>query len=207
MSKGDNRPDIKRVIELHDFLLKFQAIDRRIHLKKDGKQQRENDVEHSYFLAMMTWFLAEYFPELDKNRAIQFAMVHDLVEIYAGDTYIFADKKQLESKKQREHDAFRRIEKEWLDFSDMSRTIAEYEKLDSEEAKFVYSLDKLMPVIMNVLNDGHTWKQEKITLQQLHEQKKTKAKYSTKIEPYYQQLYELMLENQHLFGDKLSDKS
>ncbi len=199
MKDKRTKPNIERLIEFQSFLLKFQAIDRVIHVKKNDKQKQENDVEHSYSLAMMGWFLANYFPEIDRDKVIRFALVHDLVEVYAGDTYIFADKEHLQSKKKREHEALEKIQAEWPDFFDMHDHIQEYEKMNSDEAKFVYSLDKILPVMLNLLNDGYTWKTEKITLEQLHEQKKDKATSSKIISPYYERLYELMIENRHLF--------
>jgi hypothetical protein len=70
------------------------------------------------------------------------------------------------------------------------------------EPLFVYALDKIIPIILNVLNDGYTWKLEKITLEQLHGNKADKASVSPEIRPYYDQLYELMRENLHWFSMK-----
>lgn len=200
MKDKRTKPSIERLLEFQDFILKFQAIDRVIHVKKDEKQKQENDVEHSYSLAMMGWFLADYFPELDKDKVIRFALVHDLVEIHAGDTYIFADKEHLNSKKKREHEALKQIQSEWADFNDMHEHIQDYEEMNSDEAKFIYSLDKIMPIMLNLLNDGYTWKTEGITLELLHEQKKNKATLSKDIKPYYDQIYKLMTVNKHLFN-------
>lgn len=197
MSK--NIPDIQRVIDFQAFLLQFRSVERVIHQKHKDAQVHENDVEHSYSLAMIAWFLAGNFPELDKNRLIQYALVHDLVEVYAGDTYIFADKALLESKQQREQEALEKIAAEWTDFPDMTLTIEKYETMSDPEAKFIYALDKITPIMMNVINNGYTWQNEAIDLEQLHANKVGKVSRSPEIESYYKQLYDFLKANQHLF--------
>jgi putative hydrolase of HD superfamily len=75
----------------------------------NGKYIQENDTEHSYNLAMTAWYLAAYFPELDKNKLIRYALVHDLVEIHAGDTFAFGDAKHIASKSEREAAALNQL--------------------------------------------------------------------------------------------------
>jgi 5'-deoxynucleotidase YfbR-like HD superfamily hydrolase len=191
------KPDINRLIQLHRLLLDFQAIERITHVP--GKFEQENDTEHSYNLAISAWYLAEYFPQLDKDRVIRFALVHDLVEIHAGDTYIYADQATIDSKKEREHAALIQLEKDWPDFPDMIKEIKEYEAKDSEEAKFVYALDKIMPIMLIFIGGGYSWRKEHVTLEQLHQTKQAKVALSPAIKPYYDQLYKLLLRHGHYF--------
>jgi 5'-deoxynucleotidase YfbR-like HD superfamily hydrolase len=93
------KPDIQRLIEFQTFLLKFQKIERSIALPGPG-EHKENDVEHSYFLAMAAWYLAPHFPQIDRDKAIRYALVYDLVETYAGDTNAFGTIDALSSWKQ-----------------------------------------------------------------------------------------------------------
>lgn len=185
-------PDYVRVLELQKFLLQFQSVDRQIHFKRGQNQTLENDVEHSYFLAIAGWFISESIPELDQSKVIKLALVHDLVEVYAGDTYIFADDEMLASKQEREEEALQRIKKEWKDFPDMWECIEHYEKRDSKEAKFVYVLDKLMPTMLNVINDGYTWKHEKMSYEKIHKHKKDKLQHFPEFEQYYKKINEFM---------------
>jgi 5'-deoxynucleotidase YfbR-like HD superfamily hydrolase len=70
------KPDIHRLIELQKLLLQFQSIERVVHVPDNFEY--ENDTEHSYNLTITAWFLAQYFPHLDRDKVIRFALVHDL---------------------------------------------------------------------------------------------------------------------------------
>ena len=199
--KSDERPSIDRLIELQKFLNNFHAIERVIHLSKDS-ERRENDTEHSYTLAMLTWYLAQYFPELDTNTCIRMALVHDLVEIYAGDTFTFGDKAMLASKAERELRALEKIEKEWPDFKELTKDIREYEALNTPESCFVYALDKLVPVIVIYLGGGKTWHDYSITLEDLRNNKKDKIAKSPQSVYYFESLFEILEKVPHYFPAK-----
>ena len=188
-----DQADIHRLIELQRLLLSFSQVDRRTHRQHAGEFINENDTEHSYNLAMTAWFLAQWFPELDKNRLIQYSLVHDLVEIHAGDTYIYASQEELSSKEQREADALLKLESDWADFDDMNETIHAYERRLDAESKFIYALDKIMPIMLIYIHDGYTWEKEGVTTNMLHEAKIEKVKLSPEVLPYFEQLYELLL--------------
>jgi putative hydrolase of HD superfamily len=194
------QPELQRLLDLQTFLQKFHYIDRVVH-HPGSKTRLETDTEHTFSLVMMAWFLAPYFPKLNTDKIIKFALVHDLVEIYAGDTYVYADQALLDSKKQREHEALERIETEWPDFSDMTKTIRTYEKLDSPESRFVYALDKVMPPFMIFLGEGYTWHQEKVTLNKLVDSKSQKVALSPEINDYFKKLVKLLKANQQYFAD------
>jgi putative hydrolase of HD superfamily len=193
-------PSLQRLIEFNELLNQFAAIERIVHIKRHDEYVLESDTEHSYNLAMSAWFLAGYFPELDKDKVIRTALVHDLVEVYAGDTYVFADQSQLDSKKEREALALKRLTAEWTDFAEYIAELTAYEERLSAEAKFVYALDKIMPIIQIYLHDGHTWQKEGTDLARLHANKRDKVTVSPQIQPYYDELYELLTEHGHLFA-------
>lgn len=186
------KPSIDRILDLQKLLLQFSQIDRRVHRKHKDEHIHETDTEHSYNLAMTAWFLSSHFPKLDQALLIRLALVHDLVEVHAGDTYVYADAATLASKAQREAEALQQLEADWSDFPDMLEHIKSYENKDSEEAKFIYALDKIMPMMQIFLNDGHTWKQEGITLRQLNDIKVDKISLSPAIATYYEQLYSIL---------------
>lgn len=187
------KADIHRLIELQRLLLSFSQVDRRTHRQHVGEFIHENDTEHSYNLAMSAWFLAQWFPELNKDLLIQYSLVHDLVEIHAGDTYIYGTEAELSSKEQREADALVKLESEWNDFKDMNETIHAYEHRLDAESKFVYALDKIMPIMLIYIHDGYTWDKEGVTVDMLHKAKIEKVKVSPEVQPYFEQLHELLL--------------
>jgi putative hydrolase of HD superfamily len=152
------KPDAKRAISFTELLHAFQLVERVAHVPQ--KNRWGNDVEHSYLLAMLAWYLADSLDlHLDRDRILRYALTHDLVEIYAGDTYIFTtDKKEKETKHQREEESRVRIKKEFPEFKDLHSAIEEYESRNDKESAFVYAVDKLIPVITNYIQDGRTWK-------------------------------------------------
>ena len=186
------RPDAQRLLKLQELLLRFSQIDRVVDRKHAGEFRAENDTEHSYNLAVTAMFLAPHFSHLDVNKLIQFSLVHDMVEIYAGDTYAFADAATLESKAEREAAAQKKLSKEWSDFPLLNELVGSYEKRDSKEAAFIYALDKIMPIMQIFLNEGHTWKKENMTLGKLHVHKQAKLADSPEILEYYDQLFALL---------------
>ena len=187
------KADIYRLIELQQLLASFNQVDRMSHRRHAGVFVPENDTEHSYNLAMSAWYLAQWFPELNKDRIIQYALVHDLVEGHAGDTYIYGTEAELASKEKREADALQQLEKDWTDFGEMSQTIRSYEQRGDAESKFVYALDKIMPIMLIYINDGYTWKKEGVTVDMLHKAKIGKVSLSPEILPYFNELHELLL--------------
>mgnify|MGYP004417313217 CR=1 FL=1 len=187
------KPDVQRLLELQKLLLAFSNVDRSIHRQHFKDLRLENDTEHSYNLAMTGWYLCNWFPELNCDLVIRYAMVHDLVEIYAGDTFIYASPEKLATKKQREAKALKQLAKEWPDFPEMTTLIHEYEKRKSNEAKFIYALDKIMPIMIVYLHDGYNWKQDDISAKMLHDTKVSQVALSPEIKPYFEQLHELLL--------------
>jgi putative hydrolase of HD superfamily len=191
------QPTIQRVIELQKLLLAFHAIDRKVFIPP-SVDKAENDIAHSFSLAMIAWFLSPHFPNLDTGKMMQLCLAHDIIEVYAGDTFSYDSQATLDQK-ERESQALTRLEGEWVDFPGLIGCIKEYETLVSEEAKFVYALDKLQPAIMDYLNEGRIWHKLNITFAKFIAEKEKKIPVSPEVYEYYQQLREILEENLHLF--------
>lgn len=198
MKRAPTKPSAERLLELQQFLLLFRNIKRVIHIP-GAVEECENDSEHSYSLAMTAWYLAQYFPKLDRDEVIRLALAHDLVEIHAGDTFFYAAEAILAGKKDREQKAFDQIKQDWRDFPQLTDTIVEYEELKTAESHFVYALDKIMPILMIYLAEGHTWKKEQITFDMLQERKRDKVALSPEIDEYYQELLKMLKKHSHFF--------
>lgn len=155
--------DLQKIFSYLHFLDEFRKIKRVMH--NTGEESLENDTEHSYQLTMLAWYIIDaYKLDLDKDLVIRYCLVHDLVEVYAGDTYIYSqDKTHFDSKSQRETDSFLRIEKEFPEFPEMLWLIERYEHKDDRESLFVYALDKIIPVLHIYMDDGRTWKDTELT--------------------------------------------
>jgi putative hydrolase of HD superfamily len=190
-------PNGNRLIELQELLLKFQAVERYTR-NPHNTEKRENDVEHSYHLAMAAWLLAPHFA-LNKDRAIRIALAHDLVEVYSGDTFAYGKQSELRTKDSREHQALKKLQKEWPDFAEMTESIEDYKNKTSDEAKFVYALDKVMPIIMNVLSKGIVWRTHRVTIEAFIREKEQKISKDSPIYPYYTELLAMLKETPHFF--------
>ncbi|MBQ8015158.1 MAG: HD domain-containing protein [Clostridia bacterium] len=131
----------------------------RRNLLADGSR-RENDAEHSWHLAIMAMILEEYSAEkVDIERVLKIALVHDLVEVYAGDTFAY-DTKGYEDKEEREIKAAEKLfgMLDPVQGAEIRALWDEFEAKSSPEAVYANAVDRLQPLILNYLTDGHTWK-------------------------------------------------
>lgn len=185
-------PSMDRLAELQQMIADFAKVTRAVPLANtnDG----ENDVEHSYGLAITCWFLHDKLaPELDLGKILRYSLAHDIVELHAGDTYPW-DEAAVATKYEREKAALRQIEKEWQDFSAIVEFAEGYADKVDEEAKFVYAVDKLLPVMMIELADAKTiWSEKELTLAMERENKTTILK-SEILTPYYEMLLDWLNE-------------
>lgn len=123
-------------------------------------RRRENDAEHSWHLAVMTMLLSEYVKEeIDLLRVMKMVLIHDIVEIDAGDTFAY-DEAGYEDKNEREKQAAERIFN--ILPADQAEKIndlwLEFEAKETPEARYAASLDRLQPLLLNYNSEGHTWK-------------------------------------------------
>ena len=124
-----------------------------------NKSRRENDAEHSWHIAAMAMLFSEYTVEpVDVSRAVQMCVVHDIVEIDAGDTFAY-DAKGNADKTAREAEAadklFAKLPHEQ---GAMIRSLwEEFDAMETPDAKYAACMDRLQPFLHNTLTDGHTW--------------------------------------------------
>lgn len=127
--------------------------------------RRENDAEHSWHLAMMALTLAEHADEpVDVARVMKMLLIHDIVEIDAGDTFIYDDAAH-DDKDEREQAAATRLF--GLLPEDQGRELRllweEFEARETADARFAGALDRLQPVLLNVATQGRKWRENGVT--------------------------------------------
>ena len=147
---------------------KEKNVFRQTHLS--GKGRNENDAEHAWHMAIMAYLLKEYSnSEIDISRVMIMCLIHDIVEIDAGDTYAY-DKEGLATQKEREDAAKERI------FSilpedqkkELTALFDEFEENKTPESKFAHAMDNLQPLMLNNSNGGGDWREHGVTKEQVY---------------------------------------
>lgn len=140
---------------------------RQTHLTHMGRA--ENDSEHAWHMAIMLYLLKEYAnEEFDLAKAMMMALIHDIVEIDAGDTYAYDEKGKATEKEREEKAAERIFGLLPEDQGDKLKALfKEYEALETPEARIVRSMDNLQPLLLNDSNDGADWKRRKVGITQV----------------------------------------
>jgi 5'-deoxynucleotidase YfbR-like HD superfamily hydrolase len=156
--------EVKQLIS--DIILPFYAIQRDmlVAAAAAGQSRNENDAEHSWSVALLACSLAPHIDAtLDIGLVSQFALVHDLVEVYADDTSVWADNDALDTKDNKEAQALARIQRDFSHFPWLIKTIKVYEKQDCNEALYVRSMDKYIAVCLRFMDGGEFFKKQGIT--------------------------------------------
>jgi putative hydrolases of HD superfamily len=156
------------------------------------RSRRENTAEHSWHLAMMAITLADYADRpIDIGRVIRMLLVHDLVEIDAGDTFVY-DVAANQDKAEREAAAAERIFGLLpLDQGTELRSLwQEFEARTTPDAAFAAALDRLQPLLHNYHTEGSTWRQHGITVEQVVTLNRTIANGSQRLWEYTERLIE-----------------
>lgn len=147
---------------------KEKNIFRQTHLSGHGRN--ENDAEHAWHMAIMAYLLREYANEpVDIGRVMLMCLIHDVVEIDAGDTYAY-DAEALATQKARENAAEERIYA--LLPSDQGAELRaifdEFEANETPEARFAHAMDNLQPLLLNDSNGGGDWREHQVTAGQVY---------------------------------------
>lgn len=160
----------ERLTQQFDFLLeidKAKRIQRQTYCS-DG-ETLENDAEHGWHAALMAILLSEYANEpIDVLKTVAMLLIHDIVEIDAGDTYAYDDA-GVATQAQREYAAAQRIYS--ILPEDQGRKMLElwqeFEKGESAEACFAKVLDKVQPIMLNAATDGRAWQEHEVKLSKI----------------------------------------
>ena len=147
---------------------KEKNIFRQTHLSGHGRN--ENDAEHAWHMVIMAYVLREYSNEkIDVAKVMLMCLIHDIVEIDAGDTYAY-DAENLKTQKAREDAAKERIFSLLPDEQkeELIALFDEFEAFETPESKFAHAMDNLQPLMLNNSNGGADWKEHEVTAQQVY---------------------------------------
>lgn len=140
----------------------------RMNYLHDGIR-RENDAEHAWHMAIMAIVLSEYANEpIDLLKTLKMILMHDVVEIDAGDTYAY-DEKAKETQAEREKAAAERIygilpEDQGVEYKSL---FEEFEACETPEAKFARAMDNIQPLMLQKMTDGKAWEENGVRLSQV----------------------------------------
>ena len=194
----------ERIRKQLDFILEIDQeknIFRQTHLSGHGRS--ENDAEHAWHMAIMAYLLKEYAnEEIDISRVMIMCLIHDVVEIDAGDTYAY-DEEALKDQREREEKAKERI------FSllpedqkkELTALFDEFEAYETAEAKFAHAMDNFQPLLLNHSNGGGDWKEHDVSASQVY-RRQNKTRYGS------EKLFEIsdMILKKHIEDGDLRDE-
>ena len=159
---------LKKQLEFALEIDKEKNIFRQTHLSNHGRN--ENDAEHAWHMALMAYLLREYSNEpVDIGKVMLMCLIHDIVEIEAGDTYAY-DEENKKTQAAREETAkqhlFGMLPEDQA--AELMALFDEFEAYETAESKFARALDNLQPLILNDSNGGEDWRRHEVSATQVH---------------------------------------
>lgn len=174
---------------------KIKYIQRKTKLLNSDRN--ENDAEHSWHLAVMAIVLAEHSNEpIDVLKVIKMVLIHDIVEIDAGDTFIYDTQKNHDNTDEERIAAnriFGLLPKEQA--NELIEIWEEFEAGITKEAKFARAMDRLEPLLQNTSNNGGTWKEFNVSYDKVYNKKKIINEGSTTLWDFAEKLINESVEN------------
>lgn len=158
-SNKDRQFELQQIVDFCRLIDKEKFVQRRTYLS-DG-ERLENDAEHAWHMAMMALLLSEYSNEkVDQFRVVSILLIHDLVEVYAGDTFAY-DVEGMKTQRERELAAADRL------FAQLPENLGqkirslwdEFEEWETPEAKFAHALDNFQPLLLQNASGGRAWRE------------------------------------------------
>lgn len=156
---NDMQSELQQIVDFCRLIDKEKFVQRRTYLS-DG-ERFENDAEHAWHMAMMALLLSDYSNEkVDQLKVVSILLVHDLVEVYAGDTFAY-DIEGMKTQRERELAAADKL------FSQLPENLGqkirslwdEFEEWETPEAKFAHALDNFQPLLLQNASGGRAWRE------------------------------------------------
>lgn len=198
----------ERIEKQMDFLReidKLKSIGRQNYLT-DGVR-KENDAEHSWHLAMCALVLQEYMPEpVDVARTVELVLIHDLVEIWAGDAYAYdaqAQAAQHEKEVQAAEKLFGMLPEDQREY--FKRLWEEFEACETGESRFARVMDNCQPLLLNDASGGKSWREHGIAKEQVYKRNERVRNWAPEVWEYMDSLIQKHVELGNLSVKQDSD--
>lgn len=199
---------MERIERQFDF---FREIDKEKEITRHtflaDSSRRENDAEHAWHMAIMAILLQEYANEkIDILKTVTMLLIHDIVEIDAGDTYAY-DENAKQNQAEREEKAAQRIFR-ILPEDQAGKMYAlwkEFEERITPEAKFARCLDNIQPMMLNDASNGLAWEENQIKISQILKRNEKTSEGSEELWEFMKNILQKNIEEGHIIQDmKLS---
>lgn len=175
---------------LQQMVIDVALIDRSHYLADTARH--ENDIEHSYAVTLLAWFIHDHYNiPLDLSKILRYALAHDLVERYAGDTNTFAPADARKAKTIAEAKSLKRLAKEFAAFPDLVTIMHDYEAKADDEALFVWTVDKMQALILGDLDNWRPYEELSISYDAFC--KKYLEELLPRTSPYTRQIYDSLV--------------
>lgn len=179
-----NNERLNKQIEFCKEIDKEKLIGRQTYIS--NAERKENDAEHAWHIAIMAIILSEYSNEnIDVLKTVTMLLIHDLVEVYAGDTYAYDDeaKKTQHEREQKAADKIFGL----LPSDQCEKFIAlwnEFEQGETSEARFAHTMDNFQPAMLNAATNGKAWEEHEVRLSKILERNESTSKGSKELWNY-----------------------
>ena len=185
MPQNDPHPSL-----IQKLIIDLSLIDRHHYLA--STERRENDTEHTMSVAVLCWYFHEKVGSpLDIAKILQYAIAHDLVEVYAGDVNTFASEADRVEKEKNERAALARLSDEFSGFRTLTKAMQSYETKVDEESLFVWTVDKMQPLIMGDMDRWRPYQELAISYARFTEKY---AELLAKASPYCREIFSELIE-------------
>jgi putative hydrolases of HD superfamily len=169
LSTGNTMNTLSQQLNFILELDKLKAVQRQALVRVD-QNRRENSAEHSWQIALSAQVLQQYAEQpIDIHRVVTMLLLHDIVEIDAGDTFAFAEQAELDGQPEKELNAAKRIFG-LLPAAQAEQTTQlwlEFEQALTADARFAKAIDRVLPLLQNMANDGGSWVRHNVSKQQV----------------------------------------
>lgn len=192
---------IEQIIEFLRIIDQFKSIERKTKVSNNSRY--ENDAEHTWHMCMFALLLhKEIEEEIHLERTLKLILIHDLCEIYAGDTYAHDSSARI-NKEQREDEATKQLFNELpddlkIEFHELWN---EYKANTTKEARFAQAIDKMQAFVQNVHTNGEVWRENKVTPDKIIKYNENWAKQNKTFEDLFHYLWEVA-EHKKIFYTK-----